>query len=215
MLTFLMLCFFIIFAVIAYLTGSISTSVLLCKMQGLPDPRTQGSGNAGASNVSRFAPKSLAAAVLMIDMLKGFLPVIVAYYLGMSSSMLPYLVVFAVLGHVFPVFFDFKGGKGVATALGGLFALSFWLGIFVSVVWLIVIWLTSYASLSSLIAFFVAPIIAMIFMAHDYLAPLLFIAFLMIWTHRHNIKRLLSGDESKLDIFKRGASQKSDTSVSA
>jgi len=119
----------IIAIIIAYLLGSISVAVIVCKVADLPDPRTEGSGNPGASNVLRVAGKHYAAIVLLGDALKGFCAVVIAMILGVHGWMLGLISVVAVLGHMFPVFFKFKGGKGVATAMGCYFALSLPLGI--------------------------------------------------------------------------------------
>ena len=108
----------------AYLIGSLSSAVMLCKVSGLPDPRTQGSGNPGATNVLRMGSKKLAALVLLIDVLKGVIPVLIGRMLGFDIDILALIAFFAFLGHLYPVFFQFKGGKGVATALGAFLALS-------------------------------------------------------------------------------------------
>lgn len=108
----------------AYLIGSLSSAVILCKIAGLPDPRTQGSGNPGATNVLRMGSKKLAALVLLIDVLKGVIPVLIGRMLGFDINILTLIAFFAFLGHLYPIFFQFKGGKGVATALGAFLALS-------------------------------------------------------------------------------------------
>ncbi len=108
----------------AYLIGSLSSAVMLCKVSGLPDPRTQGSGNPGATNVLRMGSKKLAAMVLLIDVLKGVVPVLIGRMLDFDINILALIAFFAFLGHLYPVFFQFKGGKGVATALGAFLALS-------------------------------------------------------------------------------------------
>jgi len=108
----------------AYLIGSLNSAIVLCKLAGLPDPRSQGSGNPGATNVLRFGGKKLAATVLIIDVLKGVFPVLIASFLGLETVWLTATAFAAFLGHLYPLFFQFKGGKGVATALGGFLALS-------------------------------------------------------------------------------------------
>ena len=129
----------LIFCLLAYLMGALSSAIIVCKSAGLPDPRTQGSGNPGASNVLRIGGKGLASIVFLVDMFKGWLPVIIASYLGLPLFMLAWIAFFAFLGHLFPIFFNFRGGKGVATALGGLLALAWPLGLFALLVWLSVL----------------------------------------------------------------------------
>lgn len=187
----------VIMLVMAYLLGSISCAIIVCKVAGLPDPRTQGSGNPGASNVLRVAGKTYAAFTLFGDMLKGFIAVFIAMLFDVEGVMLSLVALAAVLGHMYPVFFKFKGGKGVATALGVYFALSFPVGIIAAIIWVGLAFLLRYASVASLAACVLAPFICLFFQA-SYFVGLILIAALVVWRHWENIERLRKGTESKL-----------------
>lgn len=184
--------------VVAYLIGSISCAILVCKLSGLPDPRTQGSGNPGASNVLRVAGKSYALMTLLGDVLKGFVGVIVALTLGVHGFMLGIVGLAAVLGHMYPVFFQFKGGKGVATSVGVYFGISPILGLIIAIAWVALVAITRYASVASITACIVAPILC-VFFHHDtqFTVGLALIALFVIWRHRENINRLRKGTECK------------------
>lgn len=151
----------VIAAVAAYLIGSLSFAVIVSSLMGLNDPRTYGSGNPGATNVLRSGSKAAAALTLLLDAFKGLVPVLLVKYfgpdLGLHEGTLALVAIAAFLGHLFPVFFKFKGGKGVATALGVLLGISGWLGLFVLLTWLFVAFTTRYSSLSALIAAVLAP----------------------------------------------------------
>lgn len=187
----------LLFLVAAYLFGSISSAVIACKVMGLPDPRTQGSGNPGATNVMRLAGKKLAILVLIGDILKGFLIVLVAKSIGISSMGLSWIALAVFLGHLYPVFFEFRGGKGVATALGALLALAWPLALALMLTWLIVMFITRYVSLASIVAASSAIIYAAwLVPANNYLAIVL-MSLLLVWRHQENIKRLIAGKENK------------------
>lgn len=190
----------IIFVVIAYLCGSLSNAIIVCKLLGLPDPRIEGSGNPGTANVLRIAGKKAAALVLLGDALKGFIPVVVARIFNVDGLALGLVAIAAVIGHIYPIFFKFKGGKGVATFLGTTFALSPIVGIAFILTWLIVAFLSRYASLASLISSILSIIYILIFSKFAYLIPMLAIIALIIWKHRGNIQRLLAGTESKINL---------------
>ncbi len=190
----------IIFVVIAYLCGSLSSAIIVCKLLGLPDPRIEGSGNPGTANVLRIAGKKAAALVLLGDALKGFIPVVVARIFNVDGLALGLVAIAAVIGHIYPIFFKFKGGKGVATFLGTTFALSPIVGIAFILTWLIVAFLSRYASLASLISSILSIIYIFIFSKFAYLIPILAIIALIIWKHRGNIQRLLAGTESKINL---------------
>jgi len=190
----------IIFVVIAYLCGSLSNAIIVCKLLGLPDPRIEGSGNPGTANVLRIAGKKAAALVLLGDALKGFIPVVVARIFNVDGLALGLVAIAAVIGHIYPIFFKFKGGKGVATFLGTTFALSPIVGIAFILTWLIVAFLSRYASLASLISSILSIIYIFIFSKFAYLIPILAIIALIIWKHRGNIQRLLAGTESKINL---------------
>src|SRR5512145_106507 len=143
---------------VAYLLGSLSTAIILCRLMGLPDPRTQGSGNPGATNVLRFGGKKLAAFTLLGDMLKGLLPVVVASFITDNATVLALVAMAAFLGHLYPVFFGFRGGKGVATALGVLLGLSWQVGLAVLVTWVVMALVFRISSLSALIAALLSPL---------------------------------------------------------
>ena len=182
----------------AYLIGSLNSAIVLCKLAGLPDPRSQGSGNPGATNVLRFGSKKLAATVLIIDVLKGVLPVIIASLLGLDIAWLTATAFAAFLGHLYPLFFQFKGGKGVATALGGFLALSLPLAGAILLSWLVVFVITRISSLSAIIASSLAPLYSIWFIDSLGARWIIFImATMLLFRHSANIKRLLSGEESK------------------
>jgi acyl phosphate:glycerol-3-phosphate acyltransferase len=205
----------LIFVVCAYLIGSVSFAVLMSKAFGLADPRSYGSGNPGATNVLRSGKKAAAALTLIGDAAKGWLAVFLAIQFVPHDAprlMIVALVALAVfLGHVFPIFLKFKGGKGVATALGVLLALNVWMGLFVLFTWLLVAVTFRYSSLAALVASIVAPIFAMLVKQHgEHLRPELVLAvaimsLLLIWRHKGNIKNLMTGKESKIGGKKKEA----------
>lgn len=188
-----------VFCLLAYFLGSFSSAVIVCTCAGLPDPRSQGSGNPGASNVLRIGGKGLASIVLLVDMFKGWLPVMIAKYWGMPLFILAWIAFFAFLGHLFPIFFNFRGGKGVATALGGLFALAWPLGLVALCIWLIFIGLFRYISLASIIAALAAASYALYLLPFHACLPIFLISILLILRHHANIQRLLKGTEPQLD----------------
>ncbi len=182
----------------AYLIGSLSSAIILCKMAGLPDPRTQGSGNPGATNVLRFGGKKLAIIVLLIDVLKGVLPVLIARYLELDIVWITATAFAAFLGHLFPLFFQFKGGKGVATALGGFIALSPLLAGTLVLAWLTVFVVTRISSLSAIIAASVTPLLSPFFIENITARwIILMMAAMLLVKHHGNIKRLIAGEETK------------------
>lgn len=189
----------LIYALIAYLLGSVNTAIIVCQIMKLPDPRSEGSKNPGATNVLRLAGRNPALIVLAADVIKGFIPVVIAGLIGLSGFSLGLVALAATLGHVFPAFYGFKGGKGVATALGGILGLSFPIGVVCGVVWGVTIYLTRYSSLSSLIAVSIAPIL-LLFIDPGYFIPTLAIAVLVAWRHLENIMRLRAGTENKMDF---------------
>lgn len=185
--------------VVAYLLGSLSTAIILCRLMGLPDPRTQGSGNPGATNVLRFGGKKLAAFTLLGDMLKGLIPVIAARFITTDATVLALVALAAFLGHLYPVFFGFRGGKGVATALGVLLGLSWQVGLATLVTWLVMAALFRISSLSALIAALLSPLFAWWFThSQVYMAMMGTMALLLLWRHRANIQRILAGQEKRI-----------------
>ena len=182
----------------SYLLGSISSAIIICKIMGLPDPRTQGSKNPGATNVLRIGGKKIAAFVLLFDGLKGALPVFLAhYYFDVHVFELTIILFCAFLGHVFPIFYGFKGGKGVATYLGGLIGLNFFVGLTFSIIWLIVAKVIKISSIAALTATLLSPVYFYFITTHNLKATLvIFLINLFIYfTHRENIKRIINGDE--------------------
>ena len=184
------------FVIIAYLFGCISTAIIVCKLRGLPDPRSAGSGNPGATNVLRLGGRGAAAATLVGDMLKGVLPVLAVTWLQADISVVAATGVAAFLGHLYPVYYGFKGGKGVATALGVLFGFSWWVGLLCVATWLAVAALTRISSLSGLISMLLAP--AFVFWLTVSVAlglAAMIMSVFIYWRHRSNIRALLSGTE--------------------
>jgi glycerol-3-phosphate acyltransferase PlsY len=183
--------------VTAYLIGSISSAILICRFLSLPDPRTTGSKNPGATNVLRISNKLTAVTVLFLDILKGTIPVWGAYFLKIDSLYLGFIGVAACLGHMYPIFFNFKGGKAVATALGTLLPIGFILGGLLIVTWVLVMKFTKYSSLAAIVTVSIAPFYVY-FLKPLYVYPTLMLSALIIFRHRDNIKRLLKGTESKI-----------------
>ena len=187
----------IVWIVAAYLLGSISFGILISRMFGLPDPRTVGSGNPGATNVLRSGKKLAALLTLLGDAFKGWFPVWLALQSGMLMWVVSWVGFAVFLGHLYPLYYRFKGGKGVATALGVLLALSGWLGLAVLVVWLVVFAIWRYSSLAAIVAALLAPVVAYFLLPYqDYLLLTLVITVLLIWRHRSNIQKLLAGTEA-------------------
>lgn len=183
----------------AYLIGSISSAILVCKLMRLPDPRTEGSKNPGATNVLRIGGKKAAAITLLGDLLKGVLPVLVVKSLGFNINAQALIAFAAFIGHLYPVFFSFKGGKGVATSLGCILALSWPAGLCWIVTWMIVAAIFRYSSLSSLTASLLAPLYIYYF-TQQWPSVFIFaaITIVLIIRHRSNIAKLIAGSEKKI-----------------
>ncbi len=192
----------IVAVIVAYLFGSISTAIVTCKIMGLPDPRNQGSGNPGATNVLRFGGKKAAIITLLGDMIKGVIPVLLAKWVGLDTIGLSLVAFAAFLGHLYPVFFRFQGGKGVATAFGCLVALSWPLGLMLAATWLVVAIAFRYSSLAAIIAASLAPFYAWYFTNVHYAMAAVVISALLIFRHRKNIQNLMAGKESKIGAKK-------------
>lgn len=183
----------------AYLLGSVSSAILVCRLMGLPDPRGQGSGNPGATNVLRIGGKKAAAITLLGDSLKGLLPMLVAHWLVVSPLVLALTGLAAFLGHLYPVFFGFRGGKGVATALGVQFGLYWPIGLSIAATWLFVAKVLRISSLAALVSQGLAPVIVWWFWpAPELIVMQTFITLLLFWRHRSNIRKLLSGEEARI-----------------
>ncbi|WP_413111184.1 glycerol-3-phosphate 1-O-acyltransferase PlsY [Thaumasiovibrio sp. DFM-14] len=181
----------------AYLLGSISSAVLICRVYGLPDPRESGSGNPGATNVLRMGGKTAALLVLVFDILKGMLPVWGSYFLGLNPLYLGFVGIAACLGHIYPVFFHFKGGKGVATALGALAPIGWSLAGLLIASWLAVVAASGYSSLGSVVTALLAPLFTWWFKP-EYTIAVSMLSCLIIWRHSDNIARLIKGKENKI-----------------
>ncbi|PSV25311.1 glycerol-3-phosphate acyltransferase [Photobacterium sp. GB-27] len=181
----------------AYLLGSISSAVLISRLYRLPDPRKSGSGNPGATNVLRLGGKSAAALVLVSDILKGMLPVWLSYFLGINPFLLGIIGIAACLGHIYPLFFHFQGGKGVATALGALAPIGWDLSGMLITTWVLTLVLTGYSSLASLITALAAPMLTWL-VKPEYTMPVSMLSCLIILRHHENIRRLLDGQETKI-----------------
>ena len=183
----------------AYLLGSVSAAIIVCKLMGLPDPRSQGSGNPGATNVLRVGGKGPAAITLLVDTLKGFIPVLAAKYMGMSPLLVGLVGLAAFFGHLFPVFFGFKGGKGVATMLGVLFGLNLLVGAATGLTWLLIAKVFKLSSLSALIATALAPFYIFFLTPYPEWLPIIsFMTLVLFWRHKSNIQNILSGKEGKI-----------------
>jgi glycerol-3-phosphate acyltransferase PlsY len=185
---------------IAYLVGSINSAIILSKVLKLPDPRTQGSKNPGATNMLRIGGKKIAAFVLLIDVWKGLSPILLAYSYTSSSLELSIIALFAFLGHVYPVFYSFKGGKGVATFIGGLIGINPLVGLSFILIWLFVAKVLNISSLSALVATLLTPIVFhFIEMDIEATGVISLICLWIFFTHRSNIKRLVSGEEGQIN----------------
>lgn len=194
--------------VAAYLIGSLSFAVIVSRVMGLNDPRTYGSKNPGATNVLRSGSKAAAVVTLLLDAIKGWLPIVLVKFYGapygMEEGTQALAGLAAFLGHLYPVFFRFAGGKGVATALGVLVGISGWLGLATGATWLIIAFFFRYSSLASLVAAIFAPIYYMFGdgvawpMDKSVMLALVVMSALLLWRHAENIGRLIKGTESRL-----------------
>jgi acyl phosphate:glycerol-3-phosphate acyltransferase len=190
-------------AIAAYLIGSLSFAVIVSRAMGLADPRSYGSGNPGATNVLRSGSKPAAIATLALDALKGYVPVMLALVLaerfGWGNGTVALVGLAAFVGHLWPVFFNLRGGKGVATAAGVLFGFNPFLGLATLLSWAIIAVFFRYSSLASLVAALFAPFYQLlIWGADELLAAIAVMSALLVWRHQANIRKLLAGTESKL-----------------
>ena len=184
-------------AVLAYLLGSVSFAIVVSKLMALPDPRSYGSKNPGATNVLRTGRKAAAVATLIGDAAKGWLAVWLALLLLPPAG--PYVALAVFLGHLFPVYHGFHGGKGVATAAGVLFGIDWRIGLGTVGTWLIIAFFLRYSSLAALIAAAFAPFAtALLLGLNAYFGVVLVMAALIFWRHKANIARLLAGTESRI-----------------
>ncbi len=181
----------------AYLLGSISSAVLICRLLRLPDPREVGSNNPGATTVFRIGGRKAAVAVLLCDMLKGTIPVWGGYFLDIEPIMLGIVAIAACLGHMYPLFFHFKGGKGVATALGAIAPIGLDLTAMVIVTWLTVALIFRYSSLAALVTVLLTPMYTWM-IKPQYTLPVAMLCCLIVFKHHQNIRRLYEGSEPKI-----------------
>jgi|TARA_Y100001968_G_scaffold315438_1_gene342030 glycerol-3-phosphate acyltransferase PlsY len=182
---------------VAYLFGSLSSAVVISRLFGLPDPRTAGSKNPGATNVYRLGGRIPALLVLIMDILKGTIPVYGSYFLGLNPIVLGVIAIAACLGHIFPLYFGFKGGKAVATAFGAMLPIGLDLAGLLVLSWVVVVFLTGYSSLGALIAVSLAPLFTFL-IKPLYTIPVAMLSLLIILRHKDNITRLMAGNESKV-----------------
>lgn len=189
----------IVFVIAAYLLGSVSFAVITSKLFGLADPRTYGSGNPGATNVLRSGKKAAAALTLFGDAAKGWLAVFLAAHFALTDVQIALVALAVFLGHLFPVFLNFKGGKGVATALGVLLALNIWLGLGGLGIWLLTAAVLRLSSLAALVAAAATPIFAILLgLPREWVMASGIMSLLLIWRHKSNIQNLLAGKESRI-----------------
>ena len=199
--------------VLAYLMGSLSFAIIVSRLMGLKDPRSYGSNNPGATNVLRSGNKMAAVATLLLDGLKGWLPVMLVKWFGQDHGLedgtIAAVAFAAFLGHLYPVFFKFQGGKGVATAAGALLGIEWLLGLATLATWLIIAYFTRYSSLASIASAAFAPLFYLLgnrgpwYMERSILMAIFMIGLLLVIRHRENINKLLQGKESKLGFGKK------------
>lgn len=201
--------------VLAYLLGSLSFAVIVSRVMGLKDPRSYGSKNPGATNVLRSGSKQAAIATLVLDGLKGWLPVVLVKWFGgdygLADGTVAAVAFAAFVGHLYPVFFGFKGGKGVATAAGALLGIDWLLGLGVLLVWVVVAWFWRYSSVASMAAACSAPLFYLLgdrgpwYAERSILLAIFVMAMVLVVKHRANVTKLMQGTESKLGFGRKGA----------
>lgn len=184
--------------VIGYFSGSLSAAILYARLTRQTDPRLVGSGNPGATNILRTQGKKAAAIVLAGDIVKGVLPIVIGRWLGLSPFVLSLVALAAIVGHLFPIYFGFKGGKGVATAMGVIFALSPALGVCCILTWALVAAVFRYSSLASLVMAICLPMYVYLLQQVAFLPSMLLVTALILLRHRRNIHNLMLGKETKL-----------------
>ena len=200
----------LIAVLVGYAIGSLSFAVIVSRLMGLNDPRSYGSGNPGATNVLRSGNRKAAILTLVFDALKGYVPVLVALWLmprfGWGASTVAFVGLAAFLGHLWPVFFNFQGGKGVATAAGVLLAINPLLGAATLGTWLIVAVFTRYSSLAAIVAALFAPFYQLLIWGPSLMVlPIAIMSLLLVWRHEANIRKLMAGTESRIGQKAAGA----------
>jgi len=188
----------LVLIIISYLLGSICTAIIVCKVLGFPDPRSEGSSNPGTTNVLRIAGKGPAALTLLGDVLKCVIPVLIGHYFELSYLQLGFIGLAAFMGHLFPIFFKFEGGKGVATAFGFAIAIDWKLGLATVLCWLSIAAITRYSSLAALITWAIAPALAWYLVDPALVFSFAPMSLMLIYRHKENIRKLRDGTESKL-----------------
>jgi len=185
--------------VLAYSIGSISSAIVVSRVLGLKDPRRVGSGNPGATNILRYGGKTAALVTLLGDILKGVLPVLIARLLTDDATILALVMLCAFLGHLFPVFHGFQGGKGVATAFGVLTTIQPWMGVALVVTWLATAVVFRYSSLASIVAALLTPLFVWwLVPGAPFMYAVLVMTALLLWRHRSNVEKLIAGQEGKI-----------------
>lgn len=182
---------------VAYLFGSLSSAVVICRLYQLPDPRTTGSNNPGATNVYRLGGRIPAALVLVGDILKGTVPVYISYWLGIAPLALGFIAIAACMGHIFPLYFGFKGGKAVATAFGAMLPIGPELAGLLIVSWCVALFIWGFSSLAAIVAVVLAPLFTF-FIKPAYTLPVAMLAVLIVIRHQANIRRLMAGQEPRV-----------------
>jgi len=190
----------LIFTVLAYFIGSINSSILICKVMRLPDPRTMGSKNPGTTNVLRTGSKKAAILTLVGDVGKGFVAVLLAKLFVVPMMGLGCVAIAVTLGHIFPIFFEFKGGKGVTTAIGSILCLNALLALALIGLWLMTAATFRYSSLAAIVAAVAAPVLGFCFGGISLALPLLILCMILLWRHSENIHRLYHQTETKISF---------------
>jgi len=190
----------ILFAGLSYLIGSISTAIITCKIMGLEDPRKVGSNNPGATNVLRHGGKKAAIITLLGDMLKGLIPILIIIQLQADTLTVALVGLFALLGHIFPIYYGFKGGKGVATYYGVILGINWLVGLIALAIWLTMAALFKISSLSALVSIFLAPFVLWHFsQSAELTGAAALMSIIVFWRHQSNIKHLIQGTEERID----------------
>ncbi len=190
----------ILFAGLSYLIGSISTAIITCKIMGLEDPRKVGSNNPGATNVLRHGGKKAAIITLLGDMLKGLIPILIIIQLQADTLTVALVGLFALLGHIFPIYYRFKGGKGVATYYGVILGINWLVGLIALAIWLTMAALFKISSLSALVSIFLAPFLLWHFsQSAELTGAAALMSIIVFWRHQSNIKHLIQGTEERID----------------
>ena len=194
---------YLIYALAGYLVGSVSAAIITCKLMGLKDPRSIGSNNPGATNVLRHGGKKAAIITLIGDMVKGLAPVLAVSLIEPAATAIALTGLGAFLGHIFPVYYGFKGGKGVATYYGVLFGFSWLSGLAAAVIWLLTAFITKISSLSALVSALAAPMILWQLTGSTGLtAALGLMTLILYWRHRSNVRNIIAGKEHKIGVKK-------------